>query len=259
MSKINKPRNNNVPIPFWERNKWKLVGAAIILLISTQIPLLGYLERVTLSVLTFGVSKATVESIEVHTDWFKRYFTGPLSDEAMISRFRSHRTDLERMAYIFALQGDCGRRQQEKECSGIEQRVGMRVGMEGRMVGNSALRQPGSRTCHFPCMVQTFRIVLQEPQQWWRTKNSKIEAWEKVLIYVPPLLPDTNLGLDEKGYPTDTVEVMRRICFGNIVDTLDVIPSGLDRDPGNWGYPNCAARHVDGQWFIKLRPIVSQY
>ena len=245
---------------FLKRHRLKLIGVAVFLLLSTQMPLLGYLGRVVLSVLTFGVSSTTVKSIEVQTDWFKRYFTGPPSDAEMIAHFRAHRADLERLAYLMATQGFCHdreRKQPGQECSRIEQRIGMRGGMEGTMVDNSAFRHPRSHICGFPCKVQDYNFILKEPRQWWRTQNSDIEAWEKELVYVPPLLPPERFGLDA-SYPTDPVEVMRRNCYGNLVTSLYTIPAELERDPGSWGYPHCAVRHIEGQWFIKLSPSVKE-
>lgn len=266
----NKEMQNKAPgTSFLKRHRLKLIGVAVFLLLSTQMPLLGYLGRVVVSVLTFGVSSTTVKSIEVQTDWFKRYFTGPPSDAEMIAHFRAHRADLERLAYLFATEGCAGKAGPEytyiehPECARIERQIGMRGGLEGTSLLNSAFRDPRSRTCGAPCYVQAFNFILKEPQDWWHGRDihvdgsdGEIEAWEKQLVYVPPLLPPERFGLDA-GYPTDPIEVMRRNCSGGLVHSLDTIPAQLKKDPGNWGYPNCAVRHIGGQWFITLKPMMS--
>lgn len=242
--------------PFWKRHPRKLIVLAVFLLLCSQMPLLGYLGRVFQSVLDFGFSPTAKGELEKHTDWFKRYFTGPPSDAEMIAHFKKHRVEFERLAYLTVTQGFCHGRERERpgqECTKLEEKVGMRGGLYYRFhLSNSALRDPRSRTCFFPCGVQDFDYPNMEWQQWWGTKNPKIETWSKELIYVPPLLPAELFGLDPKSYPTDLITAVRKGCF--LKESLDSIPPELEADPGFAGEPKCAVRHIEGQWFLKLNP-----
>lgn len=240
--------------PFWKRHPKKLIALAVFLALCTQMPILGYLERVFLSVALFGFSQTTVKTIEDYNDWFMRYFTGPPSDAEMIAHFRKHRAEFERLAYLQATQGYCHNKERERpgqECTRLESKVGMRGGTSGPILVNSALG-PRTGPCGFPCRTQNFRYTHKERQQWRGTKNPEIEGWEKELVYVPPLLPAERFGLDPKGYPTDSLSAMRRECFW--LDSLDSIPPELEAKPGDNAYPNCAARHIDSQWFLRLKP-----
>lgn len=229
-------------------------------------PLLGYLWRVTLSVLTFGVSTTTVKSIEMQTAWFKRYFTGPPSDAEMIAFFQAHQKEFERMAYIDTNKIHCS---SDTECARIATILKLRGGhasiSDGPNLACRSLPQPKGYGMQF-CNSKEYNLNNIEPQDWSDGRdihidnnNGQIKAWEKTYVYVAPRIPAEQLGLNPKTYPHDPVEIMRRGCYGNIVDSLDTIPSGLKRSPlqGGWAYPNCAARHIVGQWFIKLRPVMS--
>lgn len=247
-----RPNPLNRP-PFWKRHPKKLIVFFVILTLCIQIPLAGYFFRIILSVIKFDFTQVSINAIKEHTDWFVRYFTGPPSDADMISHFKKHRVDFERLATITVTQGYCfnlERKQPGQECTQLENKVGMKMGISQITLINSAFR-PRAGPCGTPCQVQVFYFE-REWQQWLGTKNSTIESWEKQLIYAPPLLPAERFGLDPAGYPEDSLNAMRKECF--MKQSLDSIPPELEANPGSHAFPNCAVRHIEGQWFLKLTP-----
>lgn len=241
--------------PFWKRHPKKLIVLAVFLALCSQMPLWGYLERVFLSVVLFGYSQTTVKAIEEQNDWFNRYFTGPPSDAEMISHFRKHRAEFEQLAYLQATQGYCHNKERERpgqECTRLERIVGMQAGLTSIFLGNSALRSC-SKPYSFPCTYGlVFRYTHKERQQWRGTMNPKIESWEKELVYAPPLLLADQFRLNPLHDPHDSMSAMRRECFWK--ESLDSIPPELEANPGDHAYPKCAARHIEGQWFLRLTP-----
>lgn len=249
-SKTLEMQNKAPKTSFLKRHRLKLIGVAVFLLLSTQMPLLGYLGRVVVSVLTFGISSTTVKSIEVQTDWFMRYFTGPPSDAEMIAFFREHQQEFERMADIGTNKSRCD---QDQECARIA--TNLNLGASSAALPHApnlacrSLPQPKGYGMQF-CHSQEYYLSV-EPQDWWKSNNNKIEAWEKSYVYVAPHIPAERLGLNPRFYPHDPAEVMRRRCY--LVEQLDTIPAELEAKPDD--YKDCAARHIGGQWFIRFYPI----
>lgn len=226
----------------------------IVLLVLYFTPLLGYVWRLGEAVVEHGFSHQTLVVMARHTDWFKRYFTGPPSDDEMIAFFHKQRADLERAAYLYAHNGYCHHNDAlpyRQECEQLQERTGTRVGLGTASVHNSIYRDP-KYTCGPGCNVQEHYFFDVEEQDWWRSWNTKIKAWRKSLEYVPPLLPAEYFGLDPKDYPNDPVKVMRRHCHPR--DSLDSVPSEIEKE-SLLDY-ECAVRHIEDQWFIVLRPVV---
>ncbi len=237
--------------PFWKRHPI-LIGLALFLFLNSQMPLFGYLEGVVLNMFEIGI----INAIEKQNDWFVRYFTGPPSDAEMIANFNKHRAKFERLVHLQLYHGYCHHQEQlhpGSECARLEKDVGMRASLSSQLhFSNSALQHPSITICGTPCYAQEFDYSHKQLQQWFGTKNPKIETWEKFLLYVPPLVPAERFGLDPKGYPPDSLSAISKKC--HIKDTLDSIPPELEADPGDHAYPNCAVRHIDGQWFLMLEP-----
>jgi len=241
---------------FLGRHKWKFV-VVLVSVLCYQIPLLGYLWRVTESLATLGLSQASLSAIENHTDWFKRYFTGPPSDAEMIAFFRAHRADMDRLAYILATEGYCFNlveKNPSHECGVIEQRLGLSGWPWGSNFANSALRNPKSRTCGGPCQGQSYSFTLQEPQQWRGTTHSYITGWQKTFIYVPPLVSAERFGLSPEQFPSDPVKAVAKHSY--IKQSLDSISAELDANPD--GYKESAVLHIDDGWFLGLNAIVER-
>jgi hypothetical protein len=240
--------------PLWKRHHKKLIALVVLSMLCIQIPLLGYVGRVFLSVMQFGVGQSSFKALQEHTDWFMRYFTGPPSDAEMIAHFKKHRANFERLAYITITQGYCfdlERRKPGQECTQLEKEVEMKTGISQITLINSAFR-PRTGPCGTPCQVQEYFYSGKEWQQWLGTKNPKINTWEKNLIYVPPLLPAEQFALDLGRYPANSLNAIRKACF--MKQSLDSIPTELEAKPGSHAFPNCAVRHIEGQWFLKLTP-----
>jgi hypothetical protein len=153
-----------------------------------------------------GISLQTWHHWQEHHAWLMRFFTGPPSDAEMLSFFRQHKQDFDRLAYwhghcIFYFRGD--------ECTPIETRLGLSSSSEGVAMNASFNPQLPAR-CRPHCDIQGYQFALRS-QNWWRNTNLKIHSWSKLLIYIPPLVPGPMVGLDS-SYPTERDEAMRRHC-----------------------------------------------
>jgi hypothetical protein len=193
----------------------------------------------------------------VQTTWFKRYFTGPQSDEEMIAFFYAHRAEMDRLATIVATEGYCVnlvRETPNHECWQIENKLALEDGPSGPTFPNSVFRHPESKKCGQQCMGQSYSFILNEWQQWKGTTHPNIVGWEKSYQYVPPLKSAEYFGLRAEKFPTDPIKAAMK--FSYLKNTLDVIPIELDKDPE--GHKEIALRHIVDGWFIKLSPIVSR-
>lgn len=236
--------------PFFKKHRLKLAVVAFLVL-CYFVPLLGYLWRLGESVVEHGVSRQTLTDFDHHTDWFIRYFTGPMSDAEMIAFFSKYRSEFERMAYIGTNKSRCD---EDDECSKIAAKLGLRVGFASLPnypnYACQLLPQPKGYGQQF-CASQEYYLNI-EPQNWWRSRNDSVEAWEKSYIYVAPTLPAERFGLNSKDFPSTPIEIIRHDCY--LVGAIDVIPSYLNVNPD--GANDCAARQIDGQWFLSLFPHV---
>jgi hypothetical protein len=232
-----------------------LVGITAFMILCYLIPLLGYMWRIGTSMVEHGFSQQTSAAIMRHTIWLKSYFTGPPNDDDLIDFFRQHQAEFERMAYLATTEGKGCHAGKQTECHRIAERLDIRAGDSNPVVTNSAcsLLPPllgyGKHFCHS----QEYEFNI-EHQDWWRSKSRQVEAWTKSYIYVLPALPAERFGYDPKNFPHDPVEIMRRHCY--IETLLDTIPDRLNANPT--GTTDCAVRHIDGQWFIRLRPIIKE-
>lgn len=252
--------NPESPVP--DKPKWRYrfwIKLLIVVLVLYYTPLLGYVWRLGEAVAEHGFSRQTLPAMARHTDWFKRYFTGPSSDDDMIAFFHRHRADLERAAYFYAHHGYCHNRQtpaDKQECEQLQERTGMRV-FGSRTLPNTVYRR-SEQGCGADCDVQDHYFHDMEPQDWWRSWNGEIKAWQKSLLYVPSLMPADLLGYNPKHYPDDPLEVMRRDCYRK--NSLDSVPPELEKiEDAPLLNDKCATRHIEGQWFIVLRPVVKSW
>lgn len=237
-------------------HKTKLMAALLIFILSTETPLIGYLWRVVSSTAKFGFSTTTIVAIEEHTEWLKRYFTGPPSDTKMINHFLTNQSEFERLAAINATYGYCFSLHQKnkgQECTLLENKLSVRSGASQIAFLNSALR-PKTGPCGIPCQAFEYSYQNQELQSWFGTKNPKIETWEKVFIYTPPLSSAEEFSLDSKNHPSDILAAIEKKCI--LKNSLDSIPAELEYSPGTSAFPNCAVRRINNRWFIKLSPSV---
>lgn len=142
-------------------HKTKLMAALLIFILSTETPLIGYLWRVVSSTAKFGFSTTTIVAIEEHTEWLKRYFTGPPSDTKMINHFLTNQSEFERLAAINSTYGYCFSLHQKnkgQECTLLENKLSVRSGASQIAFLNSALR-PKTGPCGIPC--QAFEYSYQ--------------------------------------------------------------------------------------------------
>jgi len=227
-------------------------------LVLNFIPLVGYLWRVGTAVSEHGFSQETLSEIARHTNWLKRYFTGPPTDKEMTEFFYRHRTDLERSAFIFSRYGYCHHSStsgHKQECERMQERTRTKVGLAGPILINSAYRAV-NRKCGHECYVQVHIFYEMEPQNWWRSWNGGIKAWQKSLLFVPPLKSAALFGLNPNRYPDDPLEVMRRNCI--VKDTLNFVPPELENKEAAYLIDGCAVKHIEGNWFIALRPVIKE-
>jgi hypothetical protein len=241
---------------FFRRNKWKLIVTLLFVGLCYEMPLLGYAWRVGLTVYSKGFGQESLVEIKYHTDWFKRYFDGPMRDEEMIRFYFSHRDDLNRLAHILEADGSCNNSDDDdvrRTCRDIEKRLrlsGSPTG--GSFYLNAAMRNPNDKICGLSCSAREFRFTDTELQYWYGTSHPDIFAWEKRFLRLPQLVSAERFGLNSGEYPEDPVRAIS--SYGYIKVSLDTIPSELDADPE--GYKGAAVRHIENEWFLTLVPMV---
>jgi len=183
----------------WRYRRWCTAALAAWLLY--WVPLGETLWSIGRSVFEHGASRQTWVDIKAHGDWLLRFFSGPPSDAAMRAFFQQHQAEFERLAYWRAT-GQCP----VGDCDQIEARLGIVHGWGGE-VSNSAWRPRWRRYCGAACKIQAYAL-RQRDQDWWRNTNPRIKGWYKGYLFVPPLLPGSELG-EANTLPTDRDQYLR--------------------------------------------------
>lgn len=235
------------------KTRWKVLALLVALFVlGWEVPpFYGFAWRIASIPFTDSI-KQWPDAAARHTDWFKRFYTGPKPDAYYIDLLAKYKPLLDSAAET-CIQTGCNRAPYNppvpREALELEEKSGLRIA--GRRVEKSHLN-----TLNFGnTMAPQVYLLNEEEQQWSAAKHrcsmdinqrACSKSWSKALIYIPSL--KSNDG--KSAAPLDVA--YRSGLF--IAESLDSIPSEEMDMSGDLPLPKyeCAARQIEKHWLITL-------